>query len=214
MNYIELQNKNGKIKKIDTRFSWFAFTFPYLWALINGLFLDAAILFLLTIIMSPVAPVMFIVLNWPYAALIGKKRLEKKLIEAGWRIVSERDVHHKTSNGNIQSKNITSKEYLVEDTIENIDITPDTLNPININTASEEQLLDLPGITIKGVKKIIEKRKISGRFTSIDSVVSELDIQPHYLKAFRNAIQVDSKAKTENKKATNTTNRKLGRVCD
>lgn len=59
---------------------------------------------------------------------------------------------------------------------------------IDVNTASEEELLKLPGITVFAVKKAINFRENQRLFASVDDFIEVLEIKPHFAKNLRNYI--------------------------
>ncbi len=59
---------------------------------------------------------------------------------------------------------------------------------IDVNTASEEELLKLPGIGAVAVKKAINFRENHRLYTSVDDFIEVLEIKPHFAKNLRNYI--------------------------
>lgn len=51
---------------------------------------------------------------------------------------------------------------------------------IDINQCTEQELMQLPGITIVDAKRAVEKRETQGRFKSVDEFVSYLHVKPHF----------------------------------
>jgi uncharacterized protein YegJ (DUF2314 family) len=67
--------------------------------------------------------------------------------------------------------------------------TNEDKSPIDLNNASIDDLLGLPGINIVKAKKIIEERNKRGGFTSIEDVGMFLYFQPHQVKILKeNAV--------------------------
>ncbi len=62
--------------------------------------------------------------------------------------------------------------------------------PLDLNTATVEQLNDLPGIGPTTAKAIIEKRTAAGRFRSVDDLLSVKGIGPSKLDAIRGSVVV------------------------
>ncbi len=62
--------------------------------------------------------------------------------------------------------------------------------PLNLNTATAEQLTDLPGIGPATAKAILEKRNAVGRFRSVDDLLTVKGIGPTKLDAIRNSVVV------------------------
>ncbi|MBU1320351.1 MAG: helix-hairpin-helix domain-containing protein [candidate division Zixibacteria bacterium] len=64
---------------------------------------------------------------------------------------------------------------------------------ININTAPIDSLVLLPGIGNYLATKIIESRKVQGRFESVDDLVRVKGIGPSKLTAVRGMIEIGEK---------------------
>jgi len=67
---------------------------------------------------------------------------------------------------------------------------PQPIAPMNLNTATAEQLTDLPGIGPATAKAIIEKRKTLGRFRSVDDLLTVKGIGSSKLDAIRSSVVV------------------------
>lgn len=68
--------------------------------------------------------------------------------------------------------------------------TPDTNNPININTASQAELESLPGIGPITAQKIIAHREANGPFTAIEDIQDVSGIGPKKFEAIQDLITV------------------------
>ena len=51
---------------------------------------------------------------------------------------------------------------------------------IDINTCSEAELANLPGVTLPMAKQAVEYRESVGRFTSVDHFIKQFNIKPHF----------------------------------
>lgn len=67
---------------------------------------------------------------------------------------------------------------------------PQPIVPMNLNTATAEQLTELPGIGPATAKAIIEKRKTLGRFRSVDDLLTVKGIGSSKLDAIRGSVVV------------------------
>lgn len=59
-----------------------------------------------------------------------------------------------------------------------IDIKQDDIKKVDINNASQEELTDLPGISVIMAKKAIKRRSEIGGFKTVDEFLSYLNVQP------------------------------------
>jgi competence ComEA-like helix-hairpin-helix protein len=66
----------------------------------------------------------------------------------------------------------------------------DSLEKLDINTATKEQLIDLPGIGEILAGRILERRATEGRFTSIDELLEVKGITPKRLEKIRALISI------------------------
>lgn len=68
--------------------------------------------------------------------------------------------------------------------------TPPAGQPLDINTASADQLDQLPGIGPTAAQKIVEYRQANGLFTSVDELLKVPGIGPTILEQIRGLITV------------------------
>jgi len=69
--------------------------------------------------------------------------------------------------------------------------SPDNHDKININTATAEQLIKLPGIGPKTAQKIIAYRQEHGNFPSVEAIKNVKGIGDHKFEALKSYITVD-----------------------
>lgn len=62
---------------------------------------------------------------------------------------------------------------------------------IDVNSCSEEELTELPGISVLIAKKIVKHRKENGGFKSVDEFITEMGIKPQYEKQIRPIIKTE-----------------------
>jgi len=62
--------------------------------------------------------------------------------------------------------------------------------PLDLNSATAEQLKELPGIGPATAKAIIDTRKAAGRFRSVDDLLNVKGIGPSKLDAIRSSVVV------------------------
>ena len=62
---------------------------------------------------------------------------------------------------------------------------------LDINTATEKEITNLPGINIILAKKIIKYREVNMGFDSLNEFYSAMNIKPHFIKKLDNLIRVD-----------------------
>jgi DNA uptake protein ComE-like DNA-binding protein len=65
---------------------------------------------------------------------------------------------------------------------------------VNLNSASREQLAELPGLDPAGVERILAARENTGGFSSPDQLMTVAQIQPHVYVGLRSSVVVDSPA--------------------
>lgn len=70
--------------------------------------------------------------------------------------------------------------------------------PINLNTASEAQLQEVPGIGPVTAKKIVQMRKSYGPFKSVDDLLAIKGIGPKRLDKMRKYLTVGRPEATKN----------------
>ncbi len=69
---------------------------------------------------------------------------------------------------------------------------------LDINAASEQDLLSLPGVSLADAKRALSLRDLHGGFASIDAFISELGIKPHFaVQLFKMATALPKKRKAE-----------------
>lgn len=102
----------------------------------------------------------------------------------------------KILNNNFQivhntEKTTTVKEYNVKKELhKGTKFEKPSLDAININIASEEELAKLPGITIIIAKKIIKYRDLHDGFTTKKEFFTEMNIKPHFQSQLEDLIDV------------------------
>lgn len=80
-----------------------------------------------------------------------------------------------------------------------IDIGPkiENENLLNINEATEQEIIDLPGINVAHAKKIIRYRDLHNGFKNLDEFYKEMKIKPHFIKKLNQIICVKEYLKKE-----------------
>lgn len=107
----------------------------------------------------------------------------------------------KDSNELLRNK-IESKylnKYSKTDTISNKkesentykNIPKNNTDKININSCSEEELLNLPGINIALAKKTMEYRNTNNGFNSFEQFIDKMEIKPHFAIQLKDLIEVN-----------------------
>lgn len=81
-------------------------------------------------------------------------------------------------------------------------------NPINLNSCSEKQLANLPGVGVALSKKAIKIRNEIGEFTSVDDFNKRLGLKPHF------AVQIKNLAYTAPVKRGKSAPQNNGRMVD
>lgn len=79
---------------------------------------------------------------------------------------------------------------------------------IDLNSASEEQIASLRGLTIIDAKKAVAYRNEHGGFTSVDEFFTYINAKPHVIVANQNSLKVGNYDR-QNKQNTNTFRRNL-----
>lgn len=59
---------------------------------------------------------------------------------------------------------------------------------VNVNTASWESLLELPGIGLTSAKRLVQQRDVIGGFTSVEEMGDLLGLKPHQVVKLRSRI--------------------------
>ena len=70
-------------------------------------------------------------------------------------------------------------------------------NLLNINEATEQEIIDLPGINVAHAKKIIRYRDLHNGFKNLDEFYKEMKIKPHFIKKLNQIICVEECIKEE-----------------
>lgn len=68
-------------------------------------------------------------------------------------------------------------------------VREDVTEKTDLNTASEEELSKLPGISIIIAKKIISTREEEGAFSSVNDFIKRMKIKPHFAKRIVNMVE-------------------------
>ena len=79
-----------------------------------------------------------------------------------------------------------------EKKIENVNIPHRNKKMLNINQASEQELTDLPGLSIIHAKKIIKYREKHNGFGSLDEFFEEMKINSHFQEELKYYLYIDS----------------------
>lgn len=67
---------------------------------------------------------------------------------------------------------------------------PQSLAPLDINTATEEQIAALPGLTVIDAKKALSYREKNGEFQSADEFFEVIQAKPHVMVRLQNRVHV------------------------
>ena len=70
---------------------------------------------------------------------------------------------------------------------------------ININSATETELMNLPGINIVLAKKIIAHRENNIGFNTFEDFIDTFNIKAHFAAQLKNLIKVETPPKTKKK---------------
>lgn len=106
-------------------------------------------------------------------------------------------VFYSVINDTVNSKNIKKLEKIVDSEQELLDFSKDKLYQdsgfsetplIDINSASIEQLCTLPGIGKKTAQKIIDFRKLNGKFNKVSEIMSVKGIGKVKFEKFKNKV--------------------------
>ena len=90
----------------------------------------------------------------------------------------------------LPNANITKKELVFQD-IENDDNSEQVSNPVNINSASIEELKKIPGIGESIAQKIIEYREENGGFSCKQEITNVNGIGKKKYESMKNFITVN-----------------------
>ena len=94
------------------------------------------------------------------------------------------------------------------------DATPPDLIKTDINTATVDEIAQLPGMNLILAKKLVEQRIKVKYFNNIDEIVDLLDLKPHVRKQLLKVVefsQESSRQRYQHRKVTDSTK---GRVVD
>lgn len=119
--------------------------------------------------------------------LVDKKALPDKVDELRNKVAREYEINTDSLNGNIndnkqKSMNDYSKKQTSVDNMMNKNPTSQIL--LDINTCSQEDLLQLPGVGIIEAKKVINYR-MNKEIDSIEEFIEILNLKPHYADRIR-----------------------------
>lgn len=81
-------------------------------------------------------------------------------------------------------EDLTSSNLVKEESID----TPDFANRLNINSATEEELAQMPGINIVLAKKIVNRVNSKGNYYSLDEMFREMKIKQHFQDKLKKMI--------------------------
>lgn len=104
---------------------------------------------------------------------------------------------------NSVSQNIPPQTVTVQN---NIRTAPSITGAVDINTANEQQLAALPGLTIIDAKKAIAHRNANGYFSTADDFFTVINAKPHIIIRAREYITVSTPEK--NKPSNNNPSRR------
>ena len=90
---------------------------------------------------------------------------------------------------NAASTDAVSSSY-GQNTQKTVQGVPQSLAPLDINTATEEQIAALPGLTVIDAKKALSYREKNGEFQSADEFFEVIQAKPHVMVRLQNRVQV------------------------
>ena len=82
----------------------------------------------------------------------------------------------------------TSANVVLADTVKS-DISQKKMTKVDLNTATLEQLVTLPGVGKKKAAAIIEYRKTNGKFTSVDDLVNVKGVGKKMLEKLKGQVK-------------------------
>lgn len=91
-----------------------------------------------------------------------------------------------------------------EKEIENVNIPHTSGKMFNVNEASEQELTDLPGLSIVHAKKIIKYREKHDGFSSLDELFKTIKINSHFQEQLKYYLYVGSYIPQEEKSTENS----------
>ncbi|MBU5268242.1 helix-hairpin-helix domain-containing protein [Virgibacillus proomii] len=130
-------------------------------------------------------------------------RLEVKIASGQREIQSLREQIRREYGGTVEA---ASKVAPVQQEVK--EKPKDTVKMIDINTASEDEVAEVPGIGALFAKKVIEVRKREDGFTSFEHFVQTLSIKPHLAEKMRPFLVFPEKP------ATSSLKKSEGRIVD
>lgn len=86
---------------------------------------------------------------------------------------------------------LTKEEFLLQKQGSAASVTEKGNQKVNINQASAEQLMSLPGIGEGKARQIIEYREENGSFTKIEDIMKISGIKEHLFEKIKDAISVN-----------------------
>lgn len=141
---------------------------------------------------------LIIILFFLIAAFIERPKYLRKLAQKGVSsdVIDRISSLNKKSFTNIENERKTSEQN-------------DQLTAIDINSATEEELTKLKGITIIDAKKAIAYREEHGGFSNIDEFFSCINSKPHIIAANEHSLSVGKYSDVSLKKIKSNDKRKI-----
>ena len=84
---------------------------------------------------------------------------------------------------------VTSSNFVTADTVKT-KVSQKQMVKLNLNTATVDQLVTLPGVGKKKAMAIVEYRKKHGKFKSVDDLVKVKGVGKKMLTKFKSQIKV------------------------